>query len=118
MDTEKCKALLCTIETGSLSAAAEKLGYTPSGISRMWANVRRGEKANISPYKHKANYQFDSSFPYELAVMNETATKLFQSVPEGIERFEELKAVLPALQLFGVIDEKYVAPDAMEPAEQ
>ena len=37
MDTEKCKALLCTIETGSLSAAAEKLGYTPSGISRMMA---------------------------------------------------------------------------------
>ena len=35
----------------------------------MWGNVRRGEKANISPYKHKANYQFDSSFPYELAVM-------------------------------------------------
>ena len=88
-------------------------GADPAYTMAMWANVRRGEKANISPYKHKANYQFDSSFPYELAVMNETATKLFQSVPEGIERFEELKAVLPALQLFGVIDEKYVAPDAM-----
>lgn len=37
MDIEKCKALLCTIETGSLSAAAEKLGYTPSGMSRMMA---------------------------------------------------------------------------------
>lgn len=37
MDTEKCRALLCTIETGSLSAAAEKLGYTPSGVSRMMA---------------------------------------------------------------------------------
>lgn len=37
MDTEKCRALLCTIETGSLSAAAERLGYTPSGISRMMA---------------------------------------------------------------------------------
>ncbi|MBE6018074.1 MAG: LysR family transcriptional regulator [Lachnospiraceae bacterium] len=34
MDTEKLKALMCSIETGSLSAAAEKLGYTPSGISR------------------------------------------------------------------------------------
>jgi uridine kinase len=88
-------------------------GADPASTMAMWANVRRGEKANISPYKHKANCQFDSSFPYELAVMNETATKLFQSVPEGIERFDELKAVLPALQLFGVIGEKYVAPDAM-----
>ena len=37
MDTEKCRALLCVLETGSLSAAAETLGYTPSGISRMMA---------------------------------------------------------------------------------
>ena len=28
-------------------------------------------------------------------------------------RFEELRRVLPALQLFGVISEKLVAPDAM-----
>ena len=45
--------------------------------------------------------------------MNETATKLFQSVPEGIGRFEELRQVLPALQLFGVIDNDLVAEDAM-----
>lgn len=37
MDIEKYRALLCVIETGSLSAAAETLGYTPSGISRMMA---------------------------------------------------------------------------------
>lgn len=41
MDTEKCKALLCTIDTGSLSAAAEHLGYTPSGISRMMAALEQ-----------------------------------------------------------------------------
>lgn len=35
MDTEKCRAILCAIDMGSLSAAAEALGYTPSGISRM-----------------------------------------------------------------------------------
>ena len=35
MDTEKCRAILCAIEMGSLSAAADKLGYTTSGISRM-----------------------------------------------------------------------------------
>ena len=37
MDTEKCRALLCVLETGSLTAAAEALGYTPSGVSRMMA---------------------------------------------------------------------------------
>jgi len=37
MDLDRCRALLCAIDTGSLSAAAEKLRYTPSGISRMIA---------------------------------------------------------------------------------
>ena len=37
MDTAKCKALITAIEEGSLSTAAAKLGYTPSGISRMMA---------------------------------------------------------------------------------
>ena len=39
MDTEKYKALICAIDTGSLTAAAEQLGYTPSGISRSVASV-------------------------------------------------------------------------------
>ena len=88
-------------------------GADPDQTLSMWANVRRGEKANISPFKNKADFQFDSSFPYEMAVMNENATKLFSSIPEGIERYDELRQVLPALQLFGVIDESLVAPDAL-----
>ena len=46
-------------------------------------------------------------------VFNTTATQLFQSVPEGIERFDELRSVLPALQLFGHIDESLVADDSL-----
>ena len=88
-------------------------GSDPLETMSMWDNVRRGEIANISPFKDKADYQFDTAFPYELCVMNETATKLFQSVPEGIGRFEELRRVLPALQMFGVIDSALVAEDAM-----
>ena len=88
-------------------------GADPAQTLKMWANVRRGEKSYISPFKNKANFLFDSAFPYEMAVMNETATNLFSSIPEGIERYDELRTVLPALQLFGVIDEKLVAPDAL-----
>lgn len=88
-------------------------GSDPQETLRMWANVRRGEIKYISPFKDKADYQFDTSFPYELCVMNETATRLFQSVPEGIGRFEELRRVLPALQLFGSIDSSLLPADAM-----
>ncbi len=39
MELDRYRALVCAIETGSLSAAAEKLQYTPSGISRMIATL-------------------------------------------------------------------------------
>lgn len=35
MDIEKVRALLCVIEEKSISAAANKMDYTPSGVSRM-----------------------------------------------------------------------------------
>ena len=88
-------------------------GSDPQQTMAMWANVRRGERAYISPFKDKADYQFDTAFPYEIPVLNNPATKLFQSVPEGIGRFDELRRVLPALQLFGNIDSSLLAEDAM-----
>lgn len=88
-------------------------GSDPAETMSMWANVRRGEKLNISPFKDKADFQFDSSLPYEPAVFNTTATELFSTVPEGIERYEELRSVLPAIQLFGHISEELVAPDSL-----
>lgn len=88
-------------------------GADPAETMSMWANVRRGEINYISPFKEKANFRFDTAFPYELPVLNSLATELFRSVPEGIERFDELRAVLPAIQLFGHIDESLVAPDAL-----
>ena len=88
-------------------------GSDPLETMSMWGNVRRGELNYISPFKDKADFRFDTSFAYELPVFNVTATKLFQAVPEGIERFDELRLVLPALQLFGVIDEDLVADDAL-----
>lgn len=39
MDIEKARALICVIEEKSISAAADKMGYTPSGISRMMASL-------------------------------------------------------------------------------
>jgi len=83
-------------------------GSSPDDTLAMWANVRRGEKLYISPFKNKADFQFDTSLPYELPVFNTTATMLFRSIPEGIERYDELRLVLPAIQMFGHIDEALV----------
>lgn len=88
-------------------------GTAPDGTLSMWANVRRGEKNNISPFKNKADFQFDSSLAYELPAMNTVATKLFSDIPEGIERYDELRSVLPAIQLFGHIDESLIPEESL-----
>lgn len=79
----------------------------------MWANVRRGEKNYISPFKDKANLKFDSSFPYEVSVMKSHALALFSSVSEKIERFDELCSILPAFDIFENIDSGLLAPDSL-----
>ena len=88
-------------------------GADPAETMSMWANVRRGEKLYITPFKDRADFHLDSTLACEPAVMNVAATDLFRSVPEGIERFEELKAVLPAIQLFGVIEESDVPAESV-----
>ena len=88
-------------------------GTSAEETMKLWDNVLRGERLYIAPYKWRSDLIIDTGFAYELAVYNETATELFQEVPEGIERFDELRSVLPAIQLFGDIDPALVAEDAM-----
>lgn len=45
MDTEKCRVLLMVLEKGNLTSAANVLGYTTSGISRMMASLE--EETNL-----------------------------------------------------------------------
>lgn len=88
-------------------------GASAEDTMRMWANVRLGETKNISPFKDKADFQFDTSLACEMPVYNKTATELFKTVPEGIDRYEELKEVYPAIQLFGDIDESCVPENSL-----
>ena len=70
----------------------------------MWANVRRGEKRFISPFKERANLMFDSSFPCEVSIMKNFAAPLLAAVPEGAERYTEIRSILPALDRFETIN--------------
>ena len=80
---------------------------------KMWANVRHGEKQYISPFKYKADILFDSSMPYEVSVLKRFALKAFSEVPNGTERFEELRALLPALEKFEEVDPELVPPESI-----
>ncbi len=78
-----------------------------------WANVRRGEKLYISPFKDKADLQFDSAFAYEVPVLNNTVTDLFAALPEDTPRYQELRSILPAFELFEDISPDLLADDSL-----
>jgi len=80
---------------------------------KMWANVREGEKLYISPFKYKADILFDSSMEYEVPVMKRFALKAFSEVPDGTERLEELRSLLPALMEFEDVDPAHVPPGSI-----
>lgn len=88
-------------------------GASPDYTFSLWANVRRGEKLNISPFKDKADWKFDSSFPYEVCVMKTVAQQLFINIPKGTERYEELQSIGPTFDLFEAIDPKHLLPDSL-----
>lgn len=78
-----------------------------------WANVRRGEKLYISPFKDKADLQFDSSFPYEVPVLNNTVTGLFAAMPAETPRYQELRSIVPAFELFEDVSPELLADDSL-----
>jgi len=79
----------------------------------MWANVRRGEKLYISPFKSRADIIFDSSLPYEVSVMRNFATPILKSVPEDNERHDEMLELVAAFEHFEPIDPALVAGDSL-----
>ncbi|MEG1720811.1 MAG: nucleoside kinase [Pseudoflavonifractor sp.] len=78
-----------------------------------WANVRRGEKLYISPFKNKANIILDSSLPYEVSVMKHYATPILKAVPEENQRHGELLDLIQAFSYFEAIDPALVAKNSL-----
>lgn len=70
----------------------------------MWGNVRRGEKAYISPFKDSAHVIFDSALPYEVSVMANYARPILAAIPEENQRTHELYQLIAAFDRFTPID--------------
>ena len=96
--------------------AVRDYSFRGAGVARtleMWANVRRGEKLYVSPFKNKADIVFDSSLPYEVPVMKHYAVPILKSVPEDNERHDEMLELVKAFDHFQPIDPALVARDSL-----
>lgn len=89
--------------------------WEPDVTVKMWANVRRGEKLYISPFKDNADIMFDSSLPCEVNVMRAFAQPAFDHLhmSADMERYEEVHHLVEAFPKFEILEEKYVAPDSL-----
>lgn len=79
----------------------------------MWANVRRGEKLYISPYKNTADIIVDSSLPYEVSVMKNYALPILNAVPQNNQRRAELLDLIAAFDWFESVDPALVAKNSL-----
>ncbi|MGE4275857.1 MAG: nucleoside kinase [Lawsonibacter sp.] len=96
--------------------AVRDYNFRGTGVAEtleMWANVRRGEKLYISPYKGRADIIFDSALPYEVSVMHNYAVPILQAVPEDSDRHDELMELINAFQWFEPIEPTLVARDSL-----
>ena len=96
--------------------AVRDYSFRGAGVAQtleMWANVRRGEKLYVSPFKNKADIVFDSSLPYEVPVMKHYAVPILKSVPEDNERHDEMLELVKAFDHFQPIDPALVARDSL-----
>ena len=78
-----------------------------------WANVRRGEKLYISPYKNTADVIVDSSLPYEVSVMKNYALPILKAVPQENQRRAELLDLIAAFDWFEAVDPALVAKNSI-----
>ena len=78
---------------------------------KMWANVRRGEKLYISPYKESANIMFDSSLAFEFSLLKPIVVPLLKAIPAG--EYDMVDKMLLAFEKIEPLDEKYVARNSL-----
>ena len=88
-------------------------GTDISGTLDMWANVRRGEKLYISPYRDTAHIKFDTALSYEAPVMACYARPIMAAVPEENQRRHELLDLVRAFDRFEPIDPRLVPPGSL-----
>ena len=88
-------------------------GTDVQGTLDMWANVRRGEKLYISPYKNSAHFMLDSAHAYEVSVMASYAKPLMAAIPAENQRRHELLELIAAFDHFEPIDPKTVPAESL-----
>lgn len=88
-------------------------GHNACATLRMWPSVRRGEKRWIFPHQSHADYTFNSSLDYELAVLKAYAEPLLHTVKPTDEEYGEARRLQDFLSLLVGMPAEHVPPTSL-----
>lgn len=75
-------------------------GYDALNTLKTWYSVNRGEEKNIYPYQEEADYMFNSSLIYELAVEKKYAVPLLKEIRPSEREYGEAQRIIQLLECF------------------
>jgi uridine kinase len=79
---------------------ARTRGMPASGTFAMWSSVQRGEEQYIFPFQEEADVMFNSSLPYELAVLKQYIEPLLFGIEKEDPAYLEAKKLLKFFDYF------------------
>lgn len=87
--------------------------YSATHTLGMWYSVRRGEKRNIFPFQEEADFIFNSSVIYEIAVLKKHIVPLLKEISPHQKEYSEAKRILGLLQYFEDIPDELVPNNSL-----
>lgn len=78
----------------------EHRGRLPEQTLDMFRSVQRGENLYIMPYKHRAHFEIDTFFPYEVSLYRSRLMPVFEKLKDtyaGYEHFSEISGFFAEL---------------------
>lgn len=87
--------------------------HPPQKTISMWKSVCEGEDKYIKPYKENADLLLDTSFSYEILVMNSALKNLPHQLCDGSEEAQIFNRIVKVLSSCGYVQEGYIPSNSM-----
>lgn len=88
-------------------------GHSAERTLDLWPSVIKGAKEYIFPYQSRADAMFNSSLPYELAILKGYVQPLLQTVSESSSMYGEARRLLSMLKFVPPLSSEYVPSNSI-----
>ncbi len=88
-------------------------GHSAERTLDLWPSVIRGAREYIFPYQSRADAMFNSSLPYELAVLKGYVLPLLHTVSENSPMYGEARRLLSMLKFVPHLPSEYVSSNSI-----